>query len=115
MPYKFRSPNDWWKDVSKLFWNDDIIGITIMRNYIDDIAREFKLKTVMQWKQFLERKKKQTIVNRLNEVGSLPSILQKLWPERDVQILQQLSSKSDSSSYHYIYTLVFINRFPDRK
>lgn len=86
-----------------------------MRNYIDDIAREFKLKTVMQWKQFLERKKKQTIVNRLNEVGSLPSILQKLWPERDVQILQQLSSKSDSSSYHYIYTLVFINRFPDRK
>jgi len=81
-PYQFaKSPNFWWAAVGRGFRLDDPISLSIMRDYIEELAESYNLHSKSDWERFIAAKKPQTVMNRLNETGPLVEILAKLYPQ----------------------------------
>ena len=74
------SPRGFWQHLGKSFTQGDPVSEVVVREYMDDLTRELGIKDISEWQTVVQR---QPWMHRLSNLGSLPVVLAKLYPNHN--------------------------------
>lgn len=80
-PWGFAKPPPYfWRDLKKLLWDQDIIALCVLRNFMEDLGLNLGVRSWRDWEANIHRIPRKSPVHSL---GDLQSLLRLLYPDHN--------------------------------